>query len=540
MSAAARRELGIVLAFVCLLFIPFSGKAFHMDEPLFLAPARHITTDPLHPLDFQFNWYGRSVPMSAVNNTPPLMLYALAGAIKLSGEREAATRLLFLPFDLLAAAALYFLARRFLSRPLMPVLIVIASPAYMICLNLLYPEKLAAAFGFCGLYALVRGVDEEQPRWFWGSATLLMAALLSKYAAVLFLLPAAGYALHRGVPPRRVVLHLALCGAGLAAWLAWDLFTSRSAAGAAWQVTSQAAGLLTSSWPHKLRSTLAFAGGCGVVTAFWPWLAFRGSVWLRGSVAGFCLLLFAPGLDLAPLVRPLDRATGLLLSAGALFGLYGLFSRAGRARGGVLWAYWAVGVLLLLLFLYWSILARLVVFMIPPLVFSAAEALEAEWPAARLRRLYGVSLGLTLVLSLALAWVDLRYADAQRSMAAQVAREYAGSGRKVWFDGHWGLQYYLERAGAEQLDGSRGGWELVKPGDVVIVPRVNSNLLSAKKKVLADVGSVEVGSRVPLRLISGWAGEGGFYSNTTGFLPYSLSGEPLEEFSVVELVLPSR
>ncbi|MCM2304732.1 MAG: hypothetical protein NDJ72_08520, partial [Elusimicrobia bacterium] len=43
-----------------------------------------------------------------------------------------------------------------------------------------------------------------------------------------------------------------------------------------------------------------------------------------------------------------------------------------------------------------------------------------------------------------------------------------------------------------------------------------------------------VSCRVPLRLISGFGGEGGFYSNIGGFLPFSPSAEPVEEFTVVE------
>jgi hypothetical protein len=35
--------------------------------------------------------------------------------------------------------------------------------------------------------------------------------------------------------------------------------------------------------------------------------------------------------------------------------------------------------------------------------------------------------------------------------------------------------------------------------------------------------------------MSHWTGEGGFYTNAYGFLPYSLSREPLEEFTVVEV-----
>lgn len=535
------RELAIVAAFTCLAFLPFVGKAYHIDEPLFLAPARHILGDPLHPLDFEFNWYGRAVPMSEINNTPPLTLYALAAGLKLTGGAELPMRLLFLPFDLLAALSLYLLAARFLSRPLLPTLIVIASPAYLLSMTLLYPEKLMAAFGFLGLWALVKGVDEGSRAWYWISAVLLGGAALAKYAGILFFLPAAGFALQRGVPLRRLAIYLAAASSGLAAYFILDRVLGGGAVGSAWRVTSQASGMPWSDWAHKTRSVLAFAGGGGVVTAAWPLLSpssLAPSPRRRLLVVGLgaVLILFAPYFDLAPIVRPIDRLTGILFSCGALLGFAGLFAgEACRMKGWALWAPWTLAVLLMLLFLYWSIMARLVAFMIPPLVFAMAERFESDWPARRLNRLYGASLVVVAALSLSLAWVDHRHAAVQKELSRGIAGDYLAQGRTVWCAGHWGLQYYLEKAGARMLDAAVGGWERVRPGDVVIVPKVNSNVLRPKSPVASDVTTVTVDHPLPLRLVSGWTGEGGFYSNVTGFLPYSLSREPVEEFSVVEV-----
>jgi hypothetical protein len=96
----------------------------------------------------------------------------------------------------------------------------------------------------------------------------------------------------------------------------------------------------------------------------------------------------------------------------------------------------------------------------------------------------------------------------------------------------------MERAGAEPLDASRGGWDEVRPGDIVVVPRVNSNQVRPARRMRARVARLTVEGPLPVRLISGWTGEGGFYSSVTGFLPYSLSDEPLEEYELVEPLSP--
>ena len=98
-----------------------------------------------------------------------------------------------------------------------------------------------------------------------------------------------------------------------------------------------------------------------------------------------------------------------------------------------------------------------------------------------------------------------------------------------------GLEYYLGRLGGKGLDVARGGWSLTKPGDVVAILGINSAHRVAPRHVISDVRSSELSCPIPLRLMSGWTGEGGFYSNLSGFLPYSLSQEPLETFKILEL-----
>ncbi|MFI5350201.1 MAG: hypothetical protein ACHQ2Z_11700, partial [Elusimicrobiota bacterium] len=93
----------------------FWGQPWHVDEPFFLAIARQVLRDPLHPLSFAFNWYGYSATMASINNNPPVLAYLLAGALKLSGGGEFWTRACFLPFDLAAAWSLLALAARFLK-----------------------------------------------------------------------------------------------------------------------------------------------------------------------------------------------------------------------------------------------------------------------------------------------------------------------------------------------------------------------------------------------------------------------------------------
>jgi hypothetical protein len=47
--------------------------------------------------------------------------------------------------------------------------------------------------------------------------------------------------------------------------------------------------------------------------------------------------------------------------------------------------------------------------------------------------------------SMAVAWADASVADGARSAASEIAGKYAATGKTLWFQGHWGFQYYLGR-----------------------------------------------------------------------------------------------
>lgn len=509
-------------------------KAFHVDEALYLPAARHILQDPWHPFSFQFNWYGRSLPYSQINNTPPMLPYLLALAIKTTGGSEVPMRLFFLPFDLISACALYGLASRLLRWPLGPTLAVLAAPSYGINMGHLMAEKLVMAFGLSALYALVRALDERRASWYWVSAALLAAACLSKYNGVVFLIAAVGYALRRGVPASRIVAYVAVSLSGLSAYLVWDLWTSAAVSGAAWRVTSQAFSLPASAPNHRARAMLAFLGGCGGVTALWPYRAYspRGALLpLAALTAG---ILFLPAFDIGPAVRPVDRLLGVALAAGAAWNLCGLLLRSPRTGGWFLWAPWVLGTLAIQA-LYWSVMARVILLAVPPLIFAMAEKIESQVKIWELRWIYKVSFITSAVFSLLLAAVDMRYANFQREVAREILREQPPE--RLWCAGHWGLQEYLEQQGrARMLDLSRGGWDEVRPGDLVVVPTVNSNVIRPRQPVLANLRSLEVSFHVPLRLISIFNGQGAFYSSVGGFLPFSLSLAPLDHIDCVEVL----
>ncbi len=470
--------------------------------------------------------------MSAINNTPPVLGYLLAAALKLSGGGEFWTRAFFFPFDLLSSLSLLALAARFLKKPLWPVLVVLAGPAWALNLNHVMAERVMAAFALPALWLAVVAGDETNERAFWGSAVLAALALLSKYNALFVLPPAVIYLRSRGTPYRRLAAWLTVASSGFVLAQAWSFSVGGSSFQAAWGATSASAHMSWSAPSHRLRSLLAFAGGLGFPCALW---CSRLKISRRAllSIAVLCGILFLPWFDLGPVVRPLDRLMGFLFAWTACAAVFRL-ARSRNAPGLALWLPWIAAVAVLQL-AYWSVVARFVVFLLPPLTFGLWEVLEAEGPE-RLEHLGRAAFAFSVVFGLALASVDRTYADAQRSVAAEAAARARARGGTLWFCGHWGLQEYLLAAGGRQLDADKGGWDQAKRGDVVLVSAVNTNRIPPSRPLLANRFDIVVDSPVPLRHMGDWKREGGFYSSGMGFLPWSFSTGPVDTFTIVELL----
>jgi hypothetical protein len=516
----ARGEI-VVATWVIALALPFLGKAWHVDEPFFLAIADNIRTRPLAPLAFDFNWYGSAVPMSQINNTPPIFSYLLAAVTALSRGSEWWTRALLLPLDAAAAVALYKLAARFLRQPLGPCLALLAAPAWTLNMGHAMPEKLLMPLGLWGLYLLLTGLETASRARVSAAGLLLGAALLAKYAAVAFLPAAAILLLSHGWSGAGIAFFGAAAGSGLAFYLGWDFLHGSRALGAA--TRTLAASRLP--WhPGKIRAVLAFLGG-GSIAAFWaPWAYPSRLGTLAAALAA--AFLFSAGANWA------DRLLGGLFAGAAAWTLCALFSE-NRTRDGRFLLAWVSGALFVQALVYWSVLARVTMLALPPLAIGLAKGLERRFTDVGLRRIYWATVAASVVVTMSLGAVDFAYARAQRWMAYRAAALAAG--RPLWYSGHWGWQRYMQNAGARPIDLASGGWRAVRAGDVAIVPAVNANVILPDREILALRQDFVFNHPIPLRLISGFGGQAGFYSDVFGFLPFAISREPLERFSVLEV-----
>ena len=131
MEAGVSR-LWLVLGLVLLIRAPFFFGAVQGDDHIYLSAATHALVEPLHPNNTQYVFRGETVDLRG-HPHPPLVAWALAGLIAIfGGVREVPFHMAFTVFSLLAAAAMWSLARRFSPHPLWATLLFVAVPAFVV------------------------------------------------------------------------------------------------------------------------------------------------------------------------------------------------------------------------------------------------------------------------------------------------------------------------------------------------------------------------------------------------------------------------
>jgi hypothetical protein len=164
-------------------------------------------------------------------------------------------------------------------------------------------------------------------------------------------------------------------------------------------------------------------------------------------------------------------------------------------------------------------------------------ARRLPWAGRRAWTAAGVTAVLGSLLGLAMLRADANFAGAGRAAAATLIAPRVAAGQQVWYVGHWGFQWYAERAGARFFSLSP---PYPMPGDLVVEsrnsnPQIDTDLI---REVLVPVGLLEDATPGG-RLMDRKAGAG-FFSNTWGYLPWAWSDEPIDSFFTWRVVKPDR
>ena len=528
-----RAAILTIVAVLAALTGIFIDRAVHIDDPLFVWAARHIQSHPADPYGFSVNWYGESIPISEVTKNPPLASYYLAATAFLLGWSEPALHFTFMFPALAAALGTYLTARRFCRHPLLAALAGILTPVFFVSSVTVMCDMLMLAFWVWGVHFWITGLDRPDHPRLAASSVLVALSALSKYFGMTLIPLLLVYSI---LKKRRIgpwVLYFAI-PVGILTWYQWAtkrLYGHGLLFDAAVYANQFGKVSLARLWVNA-----AFTGGCVATGLFFCRQLWPKTVLAAGAVLALAIALVLLGEGrIGSFSLPADRSAQFLIAGQlGIWGVAGLGLLAlaivdvhrHRDADSVLLASWVAGTFVFAGFVNWTTNGRSILPMIVPagiLITRRLETLQVqkETVAPSPRTLVPLLAGLALSFVVTLA--DSRFADTGRAAAATIRDRYPSESKPaIWFQGHWGFQYYLETVGAKPIDVKRSA---LARGDLIVRPTTNSNLFRlpgwAKPRESFDLPLVNWISTMNLK-----AGAG-FYADIFGPLPFAIG--PVED-----------
>ena len=485
---------------------PFLNKAFHIDDPLFLWMAQQIAHHPGDPYGFAVNWYVSNQPMFSIMQNPPLCSYYIALIASFLGWSEPAMHGAFLVPAIAAVLGTFFLARRLCNSPLLAALLLLFTPVFLVSATGVMCDVWLLALWVWSIECWIHGLARNSFWLFLLAAILAATAALTKYFGVALVPLLAAYTLvrERGLTHRLLYLLVPVVVIS-----SYQLITKAKYG----QALFSAAMLF--SWKETARPErhffqqlcigLSFAGGCLVPISFYaPFLKLRQRLGEAGSFAAesgkmpdFRILL--PVITMFTVLVPLmyfgmagavtsksalvpvaiERALFITTGTGILaLALADIVQR--KTADSLLLALWVLGTFLFAAMMNWSITSRTFLPMAPAVVILliGVKTIAAP-PGAKVVscKLVAATTNYTILpsalVSLLITIGDYKLANTARQAASKFQERFQNQSGNVWFEGHWGFQYYMQQWNAKPLDAKQGG---LVSGDVLIVPINNTNV----------------------------------------------------------------
>lgn len=526
----------VLVAVTAACLLPFAGKAFHIDDPLFIWAARHIQSSPFDFYGFDVNWYGTVQPMSDVMKNPPLVSYYIAVAASVVGWSEKALHLAFLLPVLAMALGTYFIARRFTTMPLHATLAGVLTPVVLVSATTVMSDVMMMAFWCWAVVLWLRGLERDEPASLFAAGVLLALSALTKYFGMSLIPLLAVYSFFGGYRIRRwapymLVPVLILAGYQWATFAMYGRGLLLDAAGYAVNIKAETG----MSYIQKGFVGLVFTGGCVITPLFYMPAAWsrRMVLFLMAVAAGVgVILLIVKGLDGAVLIN--NDGYRYTIKTWAIFVQLLLFCVAGiivlaytagdlfrqRDASSLFLFMWLVGTFVFASFLNWTTSGRSVLPMAPVagilLMRYVERSPETSWSRSPLRLL--MPLVPALFIAVMVTWADYSFANSARTAATDIYEKYGHGDDRLWFQGHWGFQYYMQEAGVGAIDFDR---LLLKKGDIVVLPVNNTGLVRVTERMGELIDDIRYRPSSRLATVSSGMGAG-FYSNVWGPLPYAV------------------
>jgi 4-amino-4-deoxy-L-arabinose transferase-like glycosyltransferase len=523
--------------------LPFSGKAFHIDDPLFVWAAQQIVQHPLDPYGFHVNWFRSSTWMWQETKNPPLASYYIAAAAQIGGWSERSLHIAFILPAIAVILGTYRLAGRFTRFPFLAALLTLVSTGFLVSSTSVMCDTMMLAFWVWAVVLWMEGFESRRILWLMVAMILVALSELTKYFGAALIPLLALYSFQLEPRWRKWAWYFLIPAAALGGFELWSKLHYGHG------LVSSASTFARSFRRHEHASILAktfeglsFTGGC-----FLPALFLGPFLWSRKRTLAIVAFSFLAGVSLSRgwfslgygLVARECRPQWLLIgcqlavfiAAGICVLCFAVPPRATRlAPQDWMLILWFWGTFAFAAWLNWITNARSVLPLIPAAAILLMRGVEQS--SFLSSRAFRPAITACVILSVGITfWVakaDQVLADSARKTAEVIYQENSGS--PMWFGGHSGFQFYMQALGAKPVDLEHPE---IGPGDCVVIPENSVRLFDIRKERTASREVLTIPLPMSLTTANGGLGAG-FYSDW-GPLPFAFGSIPPERYFLIWL-----
>ncbi|MFO0937014.1 MAG: hypothetical protein U0798_10925 [Gemmataceae bacterium] len=451
------------LVIAVLLTVLNACKPVAVDDTAYLTMARHLARHPGDPYGFDQFWYARPQPAMEVL-APPVLPYWLGLGIALFGEHEFLLKLWLFPFAALLTFSLRSLLKRFAAGTETLLLPLIGFSGIVLPLFGFMLDLPALALSLTSLEWFARGGRFQTGV----SAILLALALQTKYTAIVYPSVIIWFGITNGRVWSAVVIVL---GSVLlfAAWEGW-LFHHYGHSHFWFHATEERpAQSLYEAKMALVSPMLSYLGGLAIGLAL---LASRATGWWRGmewiiavmALSSLTAIAVLPGYPSERVARNTMPLLGVLFLIAVGISAFRIGVRDRISRFLIGW--WCLELASYFVLTPFPAGRRVIgLALVSAMIFARSISISTysnRWPSWAILAL-GPFIGLTVYA------IDVWDAQPEKRLAQNAQQWLAGKGGTVWFNGHWGFQYYCERAGMKPVDCDVS---LLEPGDWLVFPAI--------------------------------------------------------------------
>jgi len=504
-----------------------------MDDNLFINSARQIQKTPLDFYGFNINWYGTEMRGAEVIKNPPLASYYIAIVSSLFGEKEVVLHIAFMVFPLLLAYGAYCLARRFCEDPLFAALLAGVSPVCLVSSTNVMCDVMMLSFWVLAIEFWIKGIDDNSTKHLFLSSLFVVVCFLSKYFGI-FLIPLLFvYALFKNRGVGKWLFFLV----GLLILLVLYEITTKQMYGenlflsAVFYAKTNSAGTIPQRLQQLLSTTLFVGGAMAGVLFFFPHIISK-RVMALNVLAGCIAVAVLKQLTEVSIMALVQGVVFFSLGAHVLIFSARAFLKNINEKTLILFL-WIFGTFAFCGLINWTVSGRTILPIVPAVSIVVTRLLDGKQAKnTLLAKSKYVLLFASISISFLAAQGDYLTANTSKEIANTLTKKYAQGRGTLYFQGHWGFQYYMEKHGNEPLDYIK---TKLKNNDFIVVPMNNTNLISLKGDLFRKIEIISVKtSKFASTMNSG--DNSGFYSSAWGMLPFSFGPASEEKYIIYRVV----